>query len=310
MMTTSIQLKTVPGVRRIRSRPTRLVRQMDRDRVGSVPALPRISPSLLRLFRAYSRWYLSRHFHSLRIARTSETGSGARSSGMGAIPLSPDVPLVVYTNHASWWDPLTCLVLADEVLPERVAYAPMDTQALARYGFFAKLGFFGVDQARPRGAVAFLRTSTAILRQRNAALWLTPQARFSDVRERPLKFKPGLGALASHAENALFLPLALEYVFWEERTPEVLAMVGEPIRVSRGGTDGEHRLEAEAFTALFEERLQSAQDVLGDLSQRRDPAAFHTLLRGRAGVGGLYDVWRTVKAYCRGETFQRKHGRK
>jgi hypothetical protein len=45
-------------------------------------------------------------------------------------------------------------------------------------------------------------------------------------------------------------------------------------------------------------------------SQRRDPAAFQTLLSGSAGQGGIYDWWRALKAKVRGEAFNREHGTK
>ena len=53
------------------------------------PALPRISPLLLRWFSWYSRGYLRRHFHSLRISRA------------GLPPSTKGRPLVIYT--ASVW---------------------------------------------------------------------------------------------------------------------------------------------------------------------------------------------------------------
>ena len=40
----------------------------------------------------------------------------------------------------------------------------------------------------------------------------------------------------------------------------------------------------------------------------RDPAAFEVMLAGRAGVGGVYDLWRAAKAAVRGERFNRQHG--
>src|SRR5436189_6192376 len=60
-----------------------------RERAGASPI---ISPPLHRVFTWYSRRYLRRHFHSLRVSRAS------------ALPVKTDQPLVIYSNHASWWD--------------------------------------------------------------------------------------------------------------------------------------------------------------------------------------------------------------
>lgn len=263
---------------------------------ASSPApLPAISPLLLRWFTWYSRGYIRRHFHSLRISNHRP---------------APDVrnePLVVFTNHASWWDPLVGLVIKAELFPERKLYAPIDAAMLARYRMFARLGFFGVEQATRRGAVQFLRTSEEILRQPDSLLAVTPQGRFADVRERPLRFQSGLGWLAAQAENAVFLPMATEFVFWEERLPEILVRFGRPLRVDAGVRG---RQAAENLSARLEAELTATLDALSIEAQRRDPSQFRTLLRGGAGQGGVYDAWRWLQAVFRGQIFVKEHGRK
>jgi 1-acyl-sn-glycerol-3-phosphate acyltransferase len=256
---------------------------------------PRISPLLLRWFTWYSRRYVCRHFHSLRVSLA------------GLPPETRGFPLVIYTNHASWWDPLVGLVIKDTFFAERALFAPIDAAMLARYRMFAKLGFFGVDQHSRRGAVQFLRTSEGILQSPQHLLAVTPQGRFADVRERPLRFQPGLGHLATRVECAVFLPMATEFVFWEERLPEILVRFGEPVDVSR-----EHAM---AFTHdywsdLLEHKLESNQDALSLEAQERDASAFKTLLLGGAGQGGVYDLWRALKARLRGASFTREHGAK
>ena len=258
-------------------------------------ALPNISPLLLRWFTWYCRGYIRRHFHSLRVSRA------------GLPPDTAGLPLVIYANHASWWDPLVGLVLKDTFFAERSLFTPIDAAMLARYRMFAKLGFFGVEQHQRRGAVQFLRTSEAILQSAQHLLAVTPQSRFADVRERPVKFHAGLGHLAARVERAVFLPMATEFVFWEERLPEILVRFGEPVEV--------HREHATTFphdywTDLFEQKLEANQDELSIEAQRRNASEFKTLLLGGAGQGGVYDLWRTLKARLRGESVTREHGNK
>jgi 1-acyl-sn-glycerol-3-phosphate acyltransferase len=264
-------------------------------RISNPPrSIPQISRPLLGWFTWYSRRYLRRHFHSLRVSRS------------GPIP-APGLPLVLYSNHASWWDPLVCLVLKAEFFPERHAFAPIDSAALQRYKFFGKLGFFGVEQKTSRGAVRFLRTAEAILHESNHLLALTPQSRFADVRERPVRFQAGLGHLAARVSHAVFVPLAAEYVFWEERLPEVLVRCGEAVEVR---PEGSSRPDPASWTALFEQKLAATQDALAREAQARNPQAFQILLRGGAGQGGIYDWWRALKARLRGGRFTREHGLK
>jgi len=257
-------------------------------------ALPVISRPLLRWFTWYSRRYIRHHFHSLRVSRAG-------------LPATSNLPVVIYSNHASWWDPLVGLVLKSEFFSDRTMFAPIDAAMLQRYKMFAKLGFFGVEQHNRRGAVHFLRTADSILQSPQHLLAVTPQSRFADVRERPVGFGAGLGHLAARVERALFVPLAAEYVFWEERLPEILVRFGEPVEVC----GGHHSVfTSDYWTALFEDKLEAAQDALSLESQRRDPGAFQGLLQGSAGQSGMYDAWRSLKARLRGETFKREHGTK
>ena len=257
--------------------------------------LPFMSRPLLRLFTWYSRRYIRKHFHTIRVSRA------------GVPHTSAGWPLVVYSNHASWWDPLLGLILREEFFPNRDTFSPMESTMLRRYGFFRKLGFFGVEQKTRRGAVQFLRIAQAVLHSPNNILAITPQARFADVRERPIRFASGLGHLASRVPKAHFTPLAIEYVFWEERLPEVLVRFGPPIQIC-ANTVGP--TNAADWTRLFEKALQDNQEALSAEAQHRCSDDFVILLRGGAGQGGMYDFWRWLKAKYRGQTFEKEHASK
>jgi len=276
------------------NRPSDLERSGFRGGTSASPlALPTASPLLLRWFTGYCRRYIRRHFHSLRI---SSTGTPPDASGL---------PLVIYNNHASWWDPIVGLVLKAEFFPERSLFVPIDARMIQRYRMFAKLGFFGVEQGTRRGAATFLRTGESILRDPNALLAVTPQGRFADFRERPVRFEGGLGHLGARVGRAVFLPMATEYVFWEERLPEILIRFGEPVSAGREETGA---FSAGCWTRLLEQKLEQTQNELSIESQARDSEAFQSVLSGGAGQGGVYDMWRGLKAKLRGEAFRREHG--
>ncbi len=266
-----------------------------RPRARSCPSpIPAVSNLLLGWFTWYSGRYVRRHFHSVRVSRLG-------------LPPSSNLPLVFYSNHASWWDPLVGLVLKAEWFPERSLFTPIEAAMLQRYKMFGKLGFFGVEQRSRRGAVQFLRTAETILETPGHILAITPQSRFADVRERPVRFQAGLGHLAARAKRALFVPFVTEYVFWEERLPEILVRFGETASVGCGQNVAS---TPDEWTRLFEHRLEAAQDALARESQQRDPGAFKDLLRGGAGQGGIYDAWRRLQAKVSGKQFRKEHGDK
>lgn len=250
------------------------------------------SPRLVSLFGRYSERYMARHFHAVRLARAGRPGGEALRGR----------PLVVCLNHPAWWDPLAGLVLARRIFPGLRHFAPIDAAGLAKYRFFARLGFFGIEPGTARGARRFLEVSQALLAQPDTVLWVTAGGRFADPRERPVRLRPGLGALLARVDRATVLPLALEYPFWEERCPEALARFGDAVHV-RGGAR-----TAAGWTAFLEERLAATQDALASDALARDAGRFETLLGGRAGVGGVYDLWRRARARLRGEAFRPEHG--
>jgi 1-acyl-sn-glycerol-3-phosphate acyltransferase len=244
---------------------------------------------LIRGFRRYALRYVRKHFHAVRLSKSG-----------GTFPAT-DEPLLVVLNHPSWWDPMVGIVLSGQ-MPGRDHFAAIDAVAVEKYRFFTKLGFVGVGTKSLRGAAQFLRDGAAILSQPRRAFWVTAQGRFTDVRERPLALQSGVGHLAARMEGGAVLPVALEYAFWTERTPEALVRVGVPLRVA------DHRgLNGKQWTALIEDSLTRNLDALSAEAIRRDPAAFTELLSGKTGVGGVYDQWRRMKAWLRGRKFDPAH---
>lgn len=236
---------------------------------------------------------MRRHFHSVRL--------------LGGPPPACAGPLVIYLNHASWWDPMICIVLRNRFFGERMSFAPIDAAALEKYRFFRKLGFFPVEQNSTRGAATFLEGAAKVLARENAALWLTPQGRFADVRERPLAFRSGLAHLAARVPKATYLPLAIEYGFWDERMPEVCSTFGEPLLLTSAQA---RESRTDVVNRELERRLEDAQTELAQAMIGRDASRFQVLMETGSGVGGVYDLWRGLKALARGRKHQPGHGAK
>jgi 1-acyl-sn-glycerol-3-phosphate acyltransferase len=252
--------------------------------------VPAISTPILRFFRRIVRGYFRRHFHAVRVAHAE------RFKGVTG-------PLIVYANHSSWWDPMVSVLLAAELMPERKHYAPMDAAALERYGILKWLGIFPVDATTARGAVQFLRTGEAILKS-GGVLWVTPQGRFADPRERPLKFKAGMAALAARvaasAGSCTLLPLAIEYPFWDERLPETLLCFADPLLVHAG--EGSEAIQQRSIVAL-----EQALDELKVKSLARNPATFEMLAQGSLGTGGFYALGKRVRAFVTRRPYVPEH---
>lgn len=248
---------------------------------------PRISPLILRFFRRVVRRYFRRHFRAVQ-AQGLEQLQGLRG------------PLIVYGNHSSWWDPMLIVLLGDLLfLPRMRHYAPIDARALRTYPILRKLGIFPVEMASPRGAAQFLRTAEAILRE-GGILWLTPQGRFSDPRESPLAFKPGLAALALRMPEVPLVPLAVEYTFWDERLPETLLHFGAKVILTP-------QLTTAQATRALEDALAASMYSLQRAAMARDAAAFTTLFSGGRGTGGMYGFIRRIGGWFQGKPLNLDH---
>ena len=101
------------------------------------------------------------------------------------------------------------------------------------------------------------------------------------------------------------LPLALDYVFWTERRPEMLAAFGEPLEAR-----DLLALDREAREERIREALTATMDRLAEEAMTRDPARFTVLVSGAEGMGGIYDLWRRFAALVRGRRFDPRHARR
>ena len=258
---------------------------------GAEPEVIRLrSPAMMRFFERIMRRQMRRAFHGVRLAEPG-VPEAVRT-------LTPDRPLIVYCNHPSWWDPAFAMVMIPRQFAGRACFGPIEAAMLDRYRFMRRLGLFGVEPGSRAGATTFLRTSRAVLSAPSRMLWVTAQGRFADPRTRPVALRPGVAHLMAGLPGAVALPVALEYPFWDESRPEALARCGRPVEGSGSAREWHRRLE---------DALEEAMDALAADAAARDPSPFRELLRGQAGVGGVYDVWRRARALAKGEQFSSAH---
>jgi len=270
-------------VRRVNAPGTAAVHEHD---------LPPFSHGLNGWFMFYVRRYLRRHFHAVRLLRQT--------------PDHPDLgtaPVIFYSNHPSWWDPLVFLTIGELLYPRRMVYGPIDATALGKYRFMERIGFIGIAPGTWRGSARFLRMARAAEQRSDVIFWITAQGEFVDPRERPVTIRPGVAHALEGRSSGLVVPLAVEYPFWTERFPEALAAFGPALSIA----DAPAR-SAEDWETVLAAALEATQDRLAVAARSRDPGAFRTLLSGRVGVGGVYDFVRRIGAWLRGERFDASHG--
>ncbi|MBL8991549.1 MAG: lysophospholipid acyltransferase family protein [Phycisphaerae bacterium] len=196
-------------------------------------------------------------------------------------------PAIVLMNHASWWDPLVGLMLARELTPRRRLLAPMELDQLKKFGFFRRLGVFGLDPDRADALDAMVSYVRATFEaDPRTAFWITPQGQFTDPRT-PIRLRPGAATLAARTptpHGVRVVCVAVEYAFWTDQKPEVFlrfAGVSAPETPTTAG-----------WTRAMTHAMQANADALAALVVARDHAAFEPVLAARrGGVNPLYDAW-------------------
>lgn len=244
-------------------------------------------------FQTFLKRFLRKNFHGIVLAKDSQLD----------VSLAQGRPIIVYVNHPSWWDPLIAHFLNESLFPERDFFAPIDADALAKYRVFAQLGFFGVQLSSKSGTAQFLSRSAAVLERPNAALWLTPEGRFADSRDRTAELMPGLAHLCRKHDAPLVVPMAMEYTFWNERLPMCFAAFGQFMDCQQ-----QSDWDKPTWHQNLTRALRDTQQHLESLVIERCDTNFQPILKGDVGGGAVYDSFRRVKSLFTGKKFEGQHG--
>lgn len=255
-------------------------------------AAPQVTRWLYDGFARYTRRLIRRRFHALRVVEATLPA------------VESDEALLICANHPGWWDPLTAVAVNESLFAPRQFYAPIDDEALQKYAVLRRLGFFPVRKHDADGPQAFQRTMLSVL-QPEASVFITPEGQFTDPRS-DVPLKPGmahlLAALPADFRVAV-LPMAIEYIFWNESTPEMLVEFGDRVSIAAdAGSDA-----VAAWDTGLRDALRSTQKSLAEHAMARSPEPFRTLIGGAAGEGGIYDVARRLRSWLRGRRFVAEH---
>lgn len=240
----------------------------------------RFSDRVARGIRWYAARLLRKRFHAVR-------GAPGVAETLGRLDGDPR-PAILLLTHSSWWDPLVGIHLWDRFFPSRRILGPMRRQELEQFGFFRRVGVFGVDPDRRESLEAMRRhVLPRLVSATRDVLILTPQGVLSDPRAE-LVIRPGAAAIAAAlpAPGPAVVAVAIEYAFWADQRPELLVesrRCEAPSRAGGASTADWHR--------AMRDGLRAAAAALASRVISRDPAQFETWSGGRTAVHPIYDLW-------------------
>jgi 1-acyl-sn-glycerol-3-phosphate acyltransferase len=173
--------------------------------------------------RFFNAWFAG---HARKRIRRSF--SAVYTHGLDAVmEAAAEHPLVVVSNHTSWWDGLVAIHLANHVLGVD-GYAMMDEANLRRLPFFRKVGAFGVDLETPGAARESIAYAQRLLERPGRLVWIYAQGRERPVTERPLGFRRGSAVVAAAVPEAWVVPVAVRYELGHLEQPFLYLSFGEP----------------------------------------------------------------------------------
>lgn len=226
-----------------------------------------------RLFNAvfvvYARHLLRRrftavHVHGLHHARDAVNGG----------------PAIFVGNHTAWWDSIVLMWLSNYAFKPGPSdgYALMDDRNLRRFGFFRRLGVFGVALDDPADRAAVVPYAASLLDAPGRHVWLFPQGAERPVTE-PLSFHAGAARLSAQS-GVPVVPMALRYEHGRTPRPRAYVAFGPalppPSDPEQGVADQEQAVTA--LLATLETEVRAAARRTGTI-----PA----LLGGEARRTGL-----------------------
>lgn len=236
-------------------------------------------PGFRRAFAWWLRRFVRRRFHAVRMVR-----GGAEVLARAAA--SPG-PVLLVSNHASWWDPLVGLYVHDRWFSDRPIASPIDRTQLENFRFFRKLGMFGVDPDDATGLRPFVRHVEGLLRASPRTLvMMTPQGRFVDPR-LPVRIRPGAALLASRLPGMRICAVAIEYGFWTDQRPECFMRA-----VEVAGPDTRAAPAVADWQRAFESAMDANARALAEATSARDASAFDAICGG--GEGRIHPVYDAV----------------
>jgi 1-acyl-sn-glycerol-3-phosphate acyltransferase len=129
-----------------------------------------------KIFVSYNRFLLKRRFCSIKI------------SGLEYLEnRNPDLPMIIYANHSSWWDGLVIFEVLSKFKFEN--YVMMEEKQLRKLRFFRLLGAFSVVRENPREAIKSINYAVKMLSEKtNCTLLIFPQGEILPSDVRPMRF--------------------------------------------------------------------------------------------------------------------------
>ncbi len=157
-------------------------------------------------FKWYSGYIIKRNFYSTRIIAGSDL---------------PDGPVLLLSNHFSWWDGFFAMH-ANRSLLNRKFYFMMLEEQLRKFRFFNYAGGFSVARKK-RSIIESLQYASGLLDDYNNLLLVFPQGRIQSMHRHHFEFEKGIERILQGKEDTVRVVfLAILTDWFSHKKPSVM----------------------------------------------------------------------------------------
>jgi len=159
----------------------------------------------VHFFNFYARYRLKRNFQSIQLVGEMEP---------------TDLPLLILSNHFSWWDGFIQLFLNQKVI-HRKFHVMMLEQQLKKHLILKRTGAFSILK-KSRESVESLHYSIDILKDNKNLLLLFPQGEIQSLYTQKFCFQSGVGYIIKNLKSNIQIIFNINLVdYFSDKKPHL-----------------------------------------------------------------------------------------
>ncbi len=135
-------------------------------------------------FRRYTLWIIRRNFRQVKLRGVFH---------------DRNQPILLLSNHISWWDGFWAEYLNIKVFRRRFYFMMLEEQ-LRKYWFFNYTGGFSIKK-HSRTALESLRYASSLLNDRHNIVLIFPQGKIQSLYNQNIVFQQGIMKIIEYAQN-------------------------------------------------------------------------------------------------------------
>ncbi|MDC1068864.1 lysophospholipid acyltransferase family protein [Candidatus Kapabacteria bacterium] len=157
------------------------------------------------IFKLYIFKQFKKNFHSFKL--------------IGDLPNFGESPILLLTNHSSWWDGFFTFYLNEAIFKKKYHIMMLEDQ-LEKYYFFQYLGAYSIKQESPKSIIESINYTKSLLLN-NSIVNIYPEGKMDYSFKNNVKYKGGILKVLENNKNINLVHTAIKIIHLHNEKPEV-----------------------------------------------------------------------------------------